>query len=117
MQAEPRRRHAGPHGDRELAAGADVEPQVVVADPARHLGAEEGLAGVVDVGAAAEIGEDLGVGVAEVAGPGAEVGLVEDVGGGAELACEVVDGHATDRQRAVRAAPDGRGPQRTGSAR
>ncbi len=28
-----------------------------------------------------------------------------------DLACEVVDGHATDRQRAIRTAPDGRRPE------
>ena len=46
-------------GDGELAAGADVEVQPLLGDPARDRGAEERLAGVVDVVA--------GEGVAEVA--------------------------------------------------
>jgi hypothetical protein len=111
VQAESLPRHTGPHGHRELAAGADVEPQIVVADPAGHLRAEEGLARVVDVGAAAEVAEHLGVGVAEVASPGPEVGLVEEVCRCAELAGQVLDGDTPDGELTVGAAAHGGRPE------
>ena len=41
----------GAQRDRELAAGADVEAQALLGDPARDRRAEERLAGVEDVGA------------------------------------------------------------------
>ena len=73
-------------------------------DPARDLGAEERLAGVVDVGAAAEVGEGLVEGRRNAARPSTEVVLVDDVGRRAELRGEVADVDAADRQRAVGAA-------------
>ena len=71
------RRDTGAQRDGELAAGAGVEAQPLLGDPAGDRVAEERLARVVDVGAAAEVGEGVVEGVAEGAGPGAEVGLVE----------------------------------------
>ena len=39
----------GPQGHRELAAGADVDAETLLGDPAGHGRTEEGLGGVVDV--------------------------------------------------------------------
>ena len=72
VEADPLHREARARGHRQLAAGADVEREPVLGQPARHGRAEERLAGVEDLVA--------GEGVAEGAGPGAEVVLVEDVG-------------------------------------
>ena len=68
-------------GDGQLAAGADVEAEPLLGDPARDRRAQERLAGVVDVVA--------GERVAEGARPGPEVGLVEDVRRGAVLGDQV----------------------------
>ena len=112
VHADPLPRHTGPHRDGELAARAHVEAQALVADPAGDLGAQEGLAGVVDVRAAAQVVEDLGVGVAEGARPGAEVVLVEDVGRGAELAGQIEDADPRHGEGPVPASADRAGPER-----
>ena len=72
----------------QLAAGADVEGEPVLGQPARDGRAEERLAGVEDVVA--------GEGVAEGAGPGAEVVLVEDVRRRAVLADQLGQRHSPD---------------------
>ena len=71
VQADPVQVDPGPLHNRELAAGAHVDAQSLLAHPAGDRGAEERLAGVVDVPA----GERLGEG----AGPGPQVGLVQHV--------------------------------------
>ena len=49
VEADPRHREAGPLGHRELAAGAHVEAEPLLRDPAGDGRAEEGLAGVEDL--------------------------------------------------------------------
>ena len=78
VHADPGTRHTGADGDRKLAATAHVEEQAIVADPPGDLGAQECLAGVIDVGAAAQAVEDLGVGADELRRAPAEIGLVDD---------------------------------------
>ena len=73
----PIARDAGADGDGELAARAHVEVQALVADPPGDLGAEEGLAGVEDVGPAAQVVEHLGIRLLELARARTEVVLVE----------------------------------------
>ena len=55
---------AGPGGDGEFAAGGGVQAQAFLLDPADDGGAEEGLAGVVDVHSPADVGEGVVEGVA-----------------------------------------------------
>ena len=62
----------------QLAAGADVEVEPLLVQPAHDGAGQERLAGVEDVGVRAE-------GVAPGAAAGAEVVLVEEVGRRAEL--------------------------------
>ena len=84
----------GAQGDAQLAAGADVEAQALLGDPARDRRAEERLARVVDV--------DAGEGVAE--GPGRGRGSRPrraTYSRGAELGGEVGDRHPADDQLAV----------------
>src|SRR5690606_27790200 len=83
--------HAGAPGDRDPTTGCDVEPEAFIDDPSGDLGAQERLAGVVDVGTTAYLGERTCVVVAEGAGTAAEVLLVEDVGRGAELGSDRAD--------------------------
>ena len=65
VEADPLHREARPLRDGELAAGADVEAESLLGDPAGDRRAEERLAGVEDVA----VGEP----VAEGPGPGPEV--------------------------------------------
>ena len=91
------------HG--QLATGADVQPQALLVDPPCHGGAQESLAGVVDVGATAEIPEDLIERLLEVSRTRTEVVLVNHVCRGAEVSGDLADVKATDGQRPRR--PDG----------
>ena len=86
--------HPGGEGGGELAAGADVEVEPFLVQPAHDGAGQERLAGVEDVGVGPE-------GVAPGTRPGPEVGLVEEVGGGAELLGERVDVDAADGDHAV----------------
>ena len=99
---------AGPGGYGEFAPGADVEVQALLGNPAGDLGAQEGLAGVIDIGAP---GEAVGEGVPEGAGPGAEIGLIQHIGGRAEFACERDDVDAADDKAAGAVTAYGLGPQ------
>ena len=74
--------HAGGERGGQLAAGADVEVEPLLVQPAHDGAGEERLAGVEDVGVRPER-------VAPGAAAGPEVGLVEEVGGGAELLGEL----------------------------
>ena len=95
--------HAGRERGGQLAAGADVEVEPFLVQPAHDGAREERLAGVEDVGVGAE-----GAAPGPAARP--EVGLVEDVGGRAELLGEPLDVDAADGDDAVRVAADGLGP-------
>ncbi len=105
-RVEPR-----PQGDGELGAGAGVEPQALLRHPARHLGAQERLAGVVDVGAAAQVRERRVEGRREIPRAGTEVVLVEHVDRRAVVAGDLPDVEPGDGQRPVRSPLDPRGPQ------
>ena len=91
MQADVLRRCAGPQHDSQLTAGAGIQAQPVAGKPAGHLGAEERLARVVDVGAAAEVGKRMVECVPEGHRPGPEIGLVEHVRRRAVLGREIPD--------------------------
>ena len=93
VQEHPLAREAGADGDRELAAGAHVEPEPLLLDPACDGGAQERLAGVEDLAAA----ERVAVGPAPVA----QVRLVEEE----RRACRA---RRRDRGRRGRAAPGDR---------
>ena len=112
VQADPLPRHAGPQCDGELTAGADVEVQPLVVDPPGHLGAEERLAGIEDVGPTRETVEHLGIRLLEIPCARTEVILVDDVCRGAELSCQLGDAHSADGQHPVATAADRRRPQR-----
>jgi hypothetical protein len=71
VEAQPLRGESGPLGDGQLAAGAHVEEQALLGDPAGDRRTEERLAGVVHVVAGERIPEHPGA--------GAEVRLVEHV--------------------------------------
>ena len=105
--------HLRPQRHGELAAGAGVQAQALLDHPAGDLGAQERLARVVHVGAAAQVGEGGVERRREVAGPGPEVRLVDHVGGGAVLGR---DGDHVDvrdlEPAAAAAAPDRARPQR-----
>lgn len=87
----------------QLAAGADVEVEPLLVQPADDGAGEERLARVEDVGVGPE-------GVAPGAAAGPEVGLVQEEGGGAELLGEAGDRQAADGQHAVLVAADGTRP-------
>ncbi len=59
VQRDSLGREVGMQRDRQFAAGADVQRQAFLVDPARDLTAQEGLSGIVHVGAAAERRGDL----------------------------------------------------------
>ena len=77
VQADTVQVHPGPLDHGQLAAGADVDAQPLLAHPAGDRGAQEGLGRVVDVPA----GEGLGEGP----GPRPQVGLVQHVRRRADL--------------------------------
>ena len=77
VQQHPVAGEAGADGDRELAAGADVEAQPLLLDPARDGGAEERLGGVEHHCAAERLA------IVPAAAP--QVGLVEQKGRAAVL--------------------------------
>lgn len=95
--------HPGVQRGGQLTAGADVEVQPLLLQPAHDGAGEKGLPGVEDVGVRAE-----GLGPGAATGP--EVALVEEVGGGAELLREPGDGDPADGEGAVRVAGDGARP-------
>ena len=111
MQADGVRGHAGPEQHSQLAAGTGVHAQPVLHQPARHLGAQERLAGVVDVGPAAQLRERVPEGVPEGHRPAPEVGLVEHVRWRAVLGREVPDVDPAHLQRARIVAPHRARPQ------
>ena len=93
--------HLGLTGDGEFAAGADVETQALLDDPARDVRREERLARVVDVGHRADVAERLRERLAVGAGAPAHVVLVDDVGGGAEAVGQFGGGNTGDADDAV----------------
>ncbi len=95
VEDHPLGREAGSPGDGQLTAGADVETETLLGDPAGHRGAEKGLARVVDLTVI------LGKSTAPLTHPAPHVVLVEDVGRRAELLRQQCDGHAADGQNAV----------------
>ena len=109
VEQQPLGREAGAQRDRQLAAGADVEAEPLLGDPAGDLGAQERLGGVVD-GAALER-------LRARRGPGAEVVLVEHVRGGAELGGEVAHVDAAELERAVGRAAGASPARRPGRGR
>src|SRR5665647_3169236 len=98
------------HG--QLTAGADVQPQALLVDPPRHRSAQERLAGVVDVGAAAEIMEALIESLFELLCTRPEVVLVNDVCRCAEVFRDLADVEATDGQSPPVSPMDRTRPQR-----
>ena len=70
VQRDPLGREVSVQCDRELAAGADVQRQAFLVDPACYFAGQEGLSGIVHVGAAAERRRDL-------AAPRPEVVLID----------------------------------------
>ena len=88
VEPEQCRVDPGRERHRELAAAGHVDPQARRDDPAGDLGAQERLAGVVDVRGPADAGE-LGVeGLADAGGAREHIQLVHDVDGRAELGDE-----------------------------
>ena len=83
VQQQPVAREAGPHRDRELAAGAHVEAEPLLLDPAGDRGAQERLGRVEDHRAAERL--------AVVAAAAAQVGLVEQEDRAAVLGDQVAD--------------------------
>ena len=104
VEPDPARSEAGAQRHGQLAAGADVEVEPLLRDPAHAGHGHERLAGVVDVGA----GERL----LERPGTCAEVVLVDDVGRRTELTGELVGRHPGHLQHARAGLGDVRGPQR-----
>ena len=100
--------------DGQLATGADVQTQSLLKHPPSHRGAQERLARVVDVGAAAQPVESLGILRAESACPGPEVVLVEDVCRGAVVRGQGRDVNAPDFEDAVGSAAHALAPQLRG---
>ena len=112
VQRDPLGRESGAQREPQLAAGADVQRQPLVVQPAHDLGAQERLSGVVHAVGAAE-------GVGEILAAAAEVGLVDDHQRGAVLLGEVADVDAGQAQRAGAVAgraarPDVPGPAGSG---
>lgn len=103
VEGDPGGRHPGVQRGGQLAAGADVEVEPLLVQPADDGAGEERLARVEDVGVGPE-------GVAPGAATGPEVGLVQEEGGGAELLGEAGDRQAADGQHAVLVAADGTRP-------
>lgn len=103
VQRDPVGRH--PRGQRngQFPAGAHVEVEPLLVQPAHHGAGQERLARVEDVGVRAE-----GLAPGTAAGP--EVGLVQDVGGGAELLRETADVQSADGGDALGVPGDGTGP-------
>ena len=66
VERNPLGREVGMQRDREFAAGADVQRQTFLIDPARDLTGQEGFSGIVHVGATAERGRDLAAARPEV---------------------------------------------------
>ncbi len=88
VEGDARGGHPAPQRERELSARRHVETEPVVAHPARHLRAQEGLARVVHGARRAVLAERGRELVAELGGPPAHVRLVHDVQGRAVLGRE-----------------------------
>jgi len=88
VEQQPLDREARAQGDRQLAAGADVQRQALLGHPAGDSRTEKSLARVVDVA--------VREGVAPGPAAAAEVVLVQDVGRGAVLGSEGSDVDAAD---------------------
>jgi hypothetical protein len=88
--------NAGLCRDRELTAGGSIQPEALFFDPAHHGGAQERLAGIVDVHTPADIGKRIVERVAEGACPGAEIILAHDEQRGSVLLLELADRNAAD---------------------
>jgi hypothetical protein len=84
------------HG--ELAAGAHVDREPLFGDPPHHLGAEEGLAGVVDPRLHAVQRRRGAERIERPPRGGAHLVLVQDVQGGSEALTERRGGDAAERQ-------------------
>ena len=97
VQRDPLGREVGMQRDGQFAAGADVQRQAFLVDPAGDFAAQERLAGIVHVGAAAERGRDL-------AAARPEVVLVDDEQRRAVLLGERRQRDAADADHAVVAA-------------
>ncbi len=88
VEGDPLRREVGVQRNGQLAAGAHVERQAFLVDPARDLAAQKGFRGIVHVLAPTERRRDL-------AATGAEIVLVDDEQRRAVLLGEV--GHRNPR--------------------
>ena len=90
----PCRRQVGPGDagagrDGKFPAGGGVQAEAFLLHPPDDCGAQEGLAGVVDVHSPADVREGVVEGVLEGTGPGAEVGLAHHEQRRAELRAAV----------------------------
>ncbi len=94
VQGDPLRRKVGVQCDGQLPAGAHVQREAFFVDPARYFAAQEGLGGIVHVGAAAECGGHLSAATAEVF-------LVDDEQRGSVLVREVRQLDAGDAGHSV----------------
>ena len=110
VQGDPGGLHAAAQGDGQLPARGGVHVEALLAQPAHHLGGQEGLAGVVDGDLGPDPRERLGEGGAELAGARPEGVLGVDVGGSAVALGELRDGDPRDGQHAVLAAAERLGP-------
>src|SRR6266567_2153733 len=81
MQADTPGWHTSPERHGEFPARACIQPKAVFYHPARHFGAQERLARIINIGTPAEVGERMVEGFPERLGPASEVSLVEHVCG------------------------------------
>jgi hypothetical protein len=96
MEAEPGRVDPGGERDGEFSPAAHVDVQAGLGDPARDLGGEERLSGVVDPGGRADAGELAIERLAHEGRARTNVRLIDHEERRAETGGEVRDGHAGD---------------------
>ncbi len=92
VQRHPRRVEPGSQADRQLPTSAGVQPQPLLEDPAGHRDREERLARVVDIRAAAQVGEGRVEGRLVLPRTCPQVCLVQEVRRSAVLGSEVEHG-------------------------
>ncbi len=106
VQAQVFAPDAGPGCHSELAARAGVQPESFVRHPGGDSGAQERLAGVVDVHSPADVGERGIKSVLEGPGTGPEIGLAHNKQRRTELCLELADGDAVNGEFAGVVLPD-----------
>ena len=94
VKRDPGRRHTGTKDDRQLTAGADVDAEALIDDPARHCRTEERLGGVVDVPTVECRSEG--------SGPASKIRLVHHVSRCADLLGELPHAYPSHDQLSIR---------------